>query len=82
MAMKHYVDPQTNELYGYEADGSQDDWIKPGLMPVSDERAEEIRQANIAKFLTENPVPEIDPVDRLKEFLRANPDVQQLLNGG
>jgi len=44
--MKHYKDPNTNELYAYESDGSQDAWIKPGLVPVTDEQAEEVRQQN------------------------------------
>ena len=44
--MKHYKDPNTNEIYAYEADGSQDAWIKPGLVPVTDEQAEEVRQQN------------------------------------
>lgn len=80
MAMKHYKNPATNDLYAYEADGSQDAWIKPELVPITDEEAEQIRQAKIAEFEA-NAVPPADPVERLKEFLRANPDVQQLLNG-
>jgi len=35
--MKHYVDSETNEVYAYESDGSQDDYIKEGLVPISDE---------------------------------------------
>jgi len=35
--MKHYVDPETNEVYAYESDGSQDAFIKEGLVPISDE---------------------------------------------
>jgi hypothetical protein len=48
--MKHYKDPNTNELYAYEADGSQDSWIKPGLVPVTNEQAEEVRQQNQQNF--------------------------------
>lgn len=41
--MKHYKDPITNELFAYEADGSQDGWIREGLVPVTDEEANAIR---------------------------------------
>ena len=34
--MKHYIDNKTKEVYAYEADGSQDDYIKSGLVPISD----------------------------------------------
>lgn len=41
MGMKNYVDADRN-LYAYEADGSQDDFILPGLVQISDEDAAEI----------------------------------------
>ena len=34
--MKHFKDKQNN-IFAYESDGSQDDFIKEGLVPVSDE---------------------------------------------
>ena len=34
--MKHYIDTKTNEIYAYESDGSQDDYIKAGLVPITD----------------------------------------------
>jgi len=34
--MKHYKDEQDN-IYAYESDGSQDAFIKEGLVPISDE---------------------------------------------
>ena len=34
--MKHYKDSITNEIYAYAADGSQDAYIKAGLVPISD----------------------------------------------
>lgn len=43
--MKHYKDPNTNELYAYEDDGSQDDFIKEGLVPITDAEAAAIRDA-------------------------------------
>jgi len=33
--MKHYKDPIANEIYAYAADGSQDAYIKAGLVPIS-----------------------------------------------
>ena len=44
--MKHYKDPNTNEIYAYEADGSQDVYIKQGLLAISDAEADVIRAAN------------------------------------
>lgn len=35
--MKYYRDPATGELYAYEADGSQDEYIKPDLVQISGE---------------------------------------------
>lgn len=35
--MKHFIDPATQQVYAYEADGSQDAFIKPGLVPISDD---------------------------------------------
>jgi len=35
--MKHYIDKETNKVYAYESDGSQDAHIKEGLVPISDE---------------------------------------------
>ena len=43
--MKHYKDPTTNEVYAYEADGSQDEFNKPGLIVVTDSEVDAIRQA-------------------------------------
>jgi len=34
--MKHYKDEENN-IFAYESDGSQDDYIKEGLVPISDE---------------------------------------------
>jgi len=34
--MKHFKDKQNN-IFAYESDGSQDDFIKEGLVPISDE---------------------------------------------
>lgn len=39
--MKYYKDTDTNELYAYESDGSQDEYIKPDLVLISKAEAEE-----------------------------------------
>ena len=80
--MKHYKDPATNQLYAYEADGSQDDWIKPGLVAVTDQEAEQIRQNVLAPLIAARQASAGDPVEKLKRFLAANPDVANVLNGG
>lgn len=41
--MKFYVDQDTKEVFAYEADGSQDDYIKNHLVPITVEEADEIR---------------------------------------
>lgn len=76
--MKHYKDPANNDLYAYESDGSQDEWIKPGLIQITDAEADEIRMAKIAE--AEAAMVSVDPLEKLKQFLSANPDVKELLN--
>ena len=49
--MKYYKDPVTNELYAYEADGSQDEFIKEGLVSITEQEADVIRQENSIKLL-------------------------------
>lgn len=34
--MKYYRDPNTSEIFAYEADGSQDEHIKQGLIRMTD----------------------------------------------
>jgi hypothetical protein len=34
--MKNYINPVTKEIYAYESNGSQDAYIKEGLVPISD----------------------------------------------
>ena len=54
--MKHYLNKQTSEIYAYAADGSQDAYIKPELLPISDAElaalraptAEQVKEAAIA----------------------------------
>jgi hypothetical protein len=53
--MKYYKDPNTNELYAYEADGSQDAYIKEGLVAISESDAEIVRQQNQQSFIANLP---------------------------
>lgn len=41
--MKHYKDSVSGELYAYALDGSQDEFIKEGLVQVTDEEAGVLR---------------------------------------
>ena len=34
--MKSYIDPETKQIFAYESDGSQDKFIKDGLVEISD----------------------------------------------
>jgi len=49
--MKHYLNKQTNEVYAYAADGSQDAYIKTGLVPISDEELAVLRAPTPAEIL-------------------------------
>ena len=42
--MKHYIDNVTKEVFAYESDGSQDDYIQDGLVPISDSDLEALRE--------------------------------------
>ncbi|CBJ81761.1 putaive tail fiber assembly protein (fragment) [Xenorhabdus bovienii str. Jollieti] len=39
--MKYYKSTD-NKVYAYESDGSQDSWIKPGLVPITEAEADAI----------------------------------------
>lgn len=45
--MKHFKDPTTNMLFAYALDGSQDAYILPNLVAITDDEADEIRSALI-----------------------------------
>lgn len=65
--MKYYKDPSTSELYAYESDGSQDAYIKEGLVIVTDEEAAILRTAIIqarhdALLYTEKRAAEYPPI--------------------
>lgn len=37
---KYYRDPETLQVFAYEEDGSQDEYIKPGLVRMTDEEVQ------------------------------------------
>ena len=47
--MKHYKDA-AGALYAFFADGSQDDFIKPGLTQITDAEAAALRQPTAAQI--------------------------------
>ena len=76
--MKHYKDLNTNEIYAYEADGSQDEFIKEGLVAITDEEATTLRdsahQARLdARTYAEKRISEYPPVtDYLDGVVKGN----------
>lgn len=57
--MKYYKYPNTNQVYAYEADGSQDNFIKPGLVQITEQEAID---------LTTPPIPEPEPLAPITKF--------------
>lgn len=39
--MKYFREKETGDVYAYESNGSQDDSIKPGLAPMTDDQVSE-----------------------------------------
>ena len=59
--MKYFLDFDTGEVFAYSADGSQDDYIKPGLVPMT--------KAEIEAYL--NPPPTPLTLSQIQELRRA-----------
>ena len=47
--MKHYID-KDNNVFAYELDGSQDAFIKNGLVPISDEELAILREPSATEI--------------------------------
>jgi len=45
--MKHYINNITKEIYAFESDGSQDAFIKDGLVPISDADLATLRASQV-----------------------------------
>ena len=76
--MKYYKDPVTNELYAYEADGSQDAFIKQELIAVTEVEANTIRQENAASVFNTLTYAE----KRLLEYPPITEQLDALWKGG
>lgn len=73
--MPHYKD-SNNGLHFL--DDAEFEYLLPlGCVQITDEEAEAIRVANMPP--PPEPQPEVNPVDKLKAFLAANPDVAALM---
>lgn len=48
--MKHYKNPATGDVYGYELDGSQDAVIPAEFEAISDAEADQIRESKAPKI--------------------------------
>jgi hypothetical protein len=51
--MKNYTDPDTKEIYAYESDGSQDEFIKEDLVAISDEDLAILRAPTAGQLLSQ-----------------------------
>ena len=49
--MKHYINPENNELFAYELDGSQDHMIPSHFVSIADFEADKIRKENLKEYL-------------------------------
>lgn len=73
--MPHYKD--TNNGLHFLDDTGFEYMLPEGCVQITDEEAEAIRVANMPP--PPEPQPEVSPVDKLKAFLAANPDVAALM---
>ena len=76
--MKYYKDPNTNEIYAYESDGSQDAWIDPRLVLITEEQATEIRQQKVQEIFNSLPYQE----KRVMEYPSIGDQLDALFRAG
>ena len=84
--MKHYKDEQNN-IYAYEADGSQDAYIKPNLVLLSDAELIELRQptqqqiaeAEKAQALAELTALDLASIRALREYVASKADAPKFI---
>ena len=67
--MKHYVNNTTKEVFAYESDGSQDDYIQDGLVPISD--------ANLATLREQQEQARIDALTYSEKRAKAYPSLTE-----
>lgn len=84
--MKYYKNDK-NEVYAYESDGSQDAFIKPGLVPISAAEADILRAPTAAQIaenarlatLAELAAIDLASIRALREYIASKADAPQLL---
>lgn len=76
--MKYYKDTITNEIYAYESDGSQDNFIKDGLVLISNNEAETIRASN-EKNLAQNNLIDSTNVISVADLTKSIQDQQIII---
>ncbi|WP_426576663.1 tail fiber assembly protein [Xenorhabdus stockiae] len=63
--MKYYKS-EDNKVYAYESDGSQDAWIKPGLIRITDEEADAITNPPLTSEQLQEQA-EYEKLDRIRD---------------
>jgi hypothetical protein len=71
--MKHYIDPITQAIYAYGPSDSQDAFIKPGLVPISD--------ADLATLRTPLPPTKTEIIASVTESIQAHLDATARTHG-
>lgn len=72
--MKYFKDRQTEIVYAFEADGSQDEFITGNLVAISKDEADQIILGK------QSARQDISPQEKLIAFLKSNPDVKSLID--
>jgi hypothetical protein len=72
--MPNYKDPK-NKLHWLD-DEAHEYLLPAGSVKITDAEAEEIRASEVVPVVE---APQATPVDKLKAFLQANPDVEALI---
>jgi hypothetical protein len=70
--MKHYINNTTKEVFAYEADGSQDDYIQDGLVAITD--------ADLAALRAEQKQALQDALTYSDQRAKAYPTIQEQLD--
>jgi hypothetical protein len=72
--MKYYKD-KNNQVYAYEADGSQDEFIKPSLVAITKEQADEMLVKLVPEY---TPPPEPTKAELLAELAELTAKIEAL----
>jgi hypothetical protein len=75
--MKTYKD-LNNDLWAYEADGSQDHLIPDNFILVTEEEADAIRKEKAAEFASRNPIVQPSKEQLLAELQKLTAKIEAL----